>query len=188
MKRIFFIATIIIGLVGGVFAAEPQKGYRGFVNVTKGFTVHNGGLDPCSVIQMSVSTTHGYQFNQHLFVGGGFEIPFADFRNLSIPIFASVRTDWNFGGFTPYAQLNVGGVASNVPAFYISPTIGYRFAFSRHCAINIGVGFDIRITNDDHYRFVQYPEGQWSWDNQGYYDIVGKRNLSSFIVSLAFEF
>lgn len=188
MKRILIIITIIISCVGIVNAAAPSRGYRGFININKSFTVHNGGLDPCSKLQMSASTTHGYQLNSHLFTGIGFEVPFTDYHNLSFPIFASVRTDWDFNGISPYAQLNIGGVAANLPAFYLAPSIGYRFAFSRHCALNIGVGFDIRLTNEDHYKFFQYPDEQWSWDNQGYYDIVGKRNLSSFTISVSFEF
>lgn len=57
-----------------IYAVQPTQGYRGFVDSSNyldlnfGFLVGDGGS---SRIYTGGSSTHGYQFNNWLFVGGG---------------------------------------------------------------------------------------------------------------------
>lgn len=66
MKKILLALLMVCGLT---FGASAQSGYRGFADIDLGCTFAD---DPG--FTTNLSTTHGYQFNGHIFLGAGLGI------------------------------------------------------------------------------------------------------------------
>lgn len=149
------------------FAKEPVKGYRGFVElnadigwVSNPYYVSNSG-SPNSLryenetfCLYGISTSHGFQFNSHWFIGAGVWIQSNTNQipsniHLSVPVFIHGRTDWTFGKVPLYADLRIGGTISGSSTRYgrdkvfVTPTIGYHFDWGRRVSANIGIGISL---------------------------------------------
>lgn len=147
-------------------ARQPEKGYRGFVDCSTTFnldiSIYGGPTD--SYVWMGGSTTHGYQFTPHLFVGGGigYEAVLSpnDRRPKRIfPVFGDVRTDLKFGKFTPFADMKLGVNFTHGAGLYFSPTIGYRFNWGRKTAINFAIGATFFGQQMPEYKAIMAPDG-----------------------------
>lgn len=144
MRRITFLLFAAIIAVA-VNAREPQRGYRGFVEWDNNITSYNfyDGKETCWFT--GVSTSHGFQFNPHLFAGAGLMIEkCTKFDTWTLPLFAQVRTDQTWGKFTPFGDLRLGYNCTDGGGIYLSPTIGYRFNFGRKLNLNFGAGMTLR--------------------------------------------
>ena len=74
IKRIFTIFLVIIVCSLTSPARQPEKGYRGFVDWDNMLSIDFGfifGYGGDSRIISGFTTSHGYQFNNWLYVGGG---------------------------------------------------------------------------------------------------------------------
>ena len=154
---------------------DPQRGYRGFVESESfifpdlGFLADGGGS---SDFWTGVSTSHGYQFNPHLFVGAGMSCVWVlndidcdpDKPKVKyLPIFADVRTDLRFGRFTPFADLRMGCNLLRHGTFSGALTIGYRFNWGRRIALNLALGVNLRGYRREDYESGWSPgQGPWS--------------------------
>ena len=151
MKRILlFLAIISISL--GAVARQPQRGYRGFIdwdnNQTQYEVWYKGNHK--TYFYTGVSTSHGFQFNPHFFLGAGLGVQYNKYSSgYIVPLFIQARTDQKFGKFTPFGDLRVGFSATDGGGLYLSPTIGYRFNWGRKAAVNIGVGLTVKGSNVD---------------------------------------
>ena len=100
-------------------------GYRGFVEV--GELSSEGILMP-----LSLSTTHGYQFNPHFFAGLGYTCGAVIGGTFSF-LHADVRYDLlSQKAGSPFVSLRV---ATNGGQFGFRPSLGYRY---RHLNLNAG--------------------------------------------------
>lgn len=148
MKYTLLLITIFI-LSIPTRANEPQKGYRGFVdaNTDISFNQDGSGNNDASVYY-GISTSHGYQFNSHFFLGAGLMYerhhPVSHSHGNGIPIFLHARTDWTFGLLPLYGDVRIGGVVFGDYRFYFSPTIGYRLNFGSKFNLNFGIGMNFR--------------------------------------------
>ncbi len=169
MKRFIIAAFGILLTAFCGIASQPERGYRGFVDFTNRLyrtQYLNLAGNFCNKTEYSpgISTSHGFQFNNWLFAGAGLDytlkdIGFPDSHHYDIDsyvlsIFADVRTDLQFGKFTPFADVRLGWNASSYGTVYFSPTIGYRFNWGRKVGINIGVGYTL-----DSYRYEKHVWG-----------------------------
>lgn len=174
-----YFCIILLALLGSTIAQaagrDPQKGYRGFVESESffypdlGFLAGGGGE---SDFWTGISTTHGYQFNPHLFVGAGMSAVWllndvdyhSDKSKLKyLPIFADIRTDLRFGRFTPFADLRMGCNLLRHGSFSGALTIGYRFSWGRRVALNLALGVNLRgIRHEDIASGWNPDEGHWS--------------------------
>ena len=147
MKK-YFLLTILIAAAVSAFGREPEKGYRGFVDLDllAGNAYHNddtSGFDKRDGLTMfGISTTHGYQFNSHLFAGAGIMYAGGFGTNL-LPVFADVRYDAKWNRFTPFGDLRIGYDITN-ESLYFSPNVGYRFNWGRKVNLNVGLGLTIK--------------------------------------------
>lgn len=104
MRHFLIIITIAISSV----AAWAVRGYRGFVDSSNFLDINIGfiaGNPGDSHVCTGFTTSHGYQFNRWLYVGGGtgfiynlnWKSPVLGYHNdksrYVIPIFAEVRLD-----------------------------------------------------------------------------------------------
>lgn len=159
---------------GAAQAGEPEKGYRGFVEWNTEFLPQTayryspaGPYEKYTEVNWlyGISTTHGYQFNPHLFVGGGVWLEFgagAAGHRISEVIFAQVRTDWTFGKVPLYADLRLGGtlfgrnIDNEVDKLLISPTVGYRLDFGKRLCLNFGAGVAFHGVDGGYHESAHY--------------------------------
>lgn len=151
----------------------PQRGYRGFFDV--GYSVGVGDLGEGRI---ETSTVHGYQFNPYFFagVGVGFSY-FHDSEVWGLPIFADFRGEYgNFGSgrVAPFIDFRIGYTPTDISGFYMSPSVGVRYAISPKAGINLSLGYtmqkcDIIVTD-------------------GYYYYSGTGNSGGFTIRLGIDF
>ncbi len=152
MKKLL-IPTLATLLAVNAYALEPQRGYRGFVEWDNNLaSVNYDVVGRQTEYFTGFSTSHGFQFNNNLFVGGGLAIERnVDVDQWMLPLFAQIRTDQNWNGFTPFGDLRIGYNATDGGGIYFSPTVGYRFNWGGKFGLNIGAGLTLRGYSEEKY-------------------------------------
>ncbi len=171
-----FVLTLLLSFLSlfSLQANDLERGYRGFVESESFFFPDIGflgGHPGSSDFWTGVSTTHGYQFNPHLFVGGGMSCIWLlndkDYRTdkpkvMYLPLFADVRTDLRFGRFTPFFDFRVGYNLLHKGFFSGALTVGYRFSWGRRVALNLALGANFRgIRNEGFIEGWDEETGPW---------------------------
>ena len=129
--KIITVAIILLSLVSNVMGQEAKynlgRGYRGFIDVEE---MGNFGI-------INFSTTHGYQFNPHIFVGAGVNC-MAMIGESLWAYSANVRFDaTSKGKFNPFFDLKT--YFQKDIFFNLHPTVGCRF---NHFNVKAGYWFD----------------------------------------------
>ena len=148
MKK--FIIAIVLLFSLKCYAGEPHRGYRGFLEWEN--TIGDAWTDCCSepgitkeaVWLTGLATSHGYQFNHHIYFGAGtlLAIPLTGV-GFSLPVYANFRYDASFGKAKPFGDLRIGyDISEN--SLYFSPTIGYRISIGKKSNFNVGTGISLR--------------------------------------------
>lgn len=139
-------------------------GYRGFVDF--GGVIGTG--DFSGVGRMELSTSHGYQFNPHIFFGGGMAAQYNfDGDVLVLPLYADFRYNLLPGRITPFAGLKMGySVATDFHemeglGFYCLPSVGARFMVKDNLALNLSLGYTIQSVEAFHYHNGHYYYSDW---------------------------
>ena len=148
MKQPFILLVAFIFSLTST-ANEHGRGYRGFVDTNVDLSLNQGGFgDNTVTVYYGVSTSHGYQFNRHLFLGAGIMYerhhPLSHNWGNGFPIFVHARTDWKFGRFPLYGDVRIGGVILGDYRLYLSPTVGYRLNLGGKSNLNFGIGMNFR--------------------------------------------
>lgn len=199
MKRLFFASFAILLTAVSLFARQPERGYRGFADWTNRIEHHKFDGWSTTPYSPGISTSHGYQFNPWLFAGAGIDYSLRDgggdyyyapkhsydLQNYFLSIFGQVRTDLQFGKFTPFADVRIGVNATSTGTVYFSPSIGYRFNWGRKIGINVGAGYTL-----DAYRYEEYKVVDTIYGYQTYIP-TGKKynyNRSSFTFRVGIDF
>lgn len=120
-----------------------KAGYKAFVDFgyTLGTGVHK--LD-----RIELMTTHGVQINPYLFVGAGAGCHYyTEYTEFSIPIFVDIRATILKNNITPYIDFKIGYSVLDVEGFYLSPSIGCRFAIGEKSGVYVGAGYVMQKRN-----------------------------------------
>ncbi len=151
------LVTLLLMAIVFVFfkaqAIEPVKGYRGFVDINgEALFEKKHSNDRDIVYSVSgVTTTHGYQFNKHFFVGGGTGICLMTSNynwfawTLCLPVYITGQADWNIGKVPLFADLRVGSFAKHFDRLFINPSVGYHLSWGRKVSLNIGAGVSVHV-------------------------------------------
>lgn len=193
MKRIYMMMIMsMLALTG--WGRQPERGYRGFVDGSMTFHIETSLYGSKSHEWLGAQTSHGYQFNPHLFVGAGIGYE-ALLNNGSsrqkriFPVFADVRSDWKFGKFTPFIDAKLGANFTKGTGLYFSPSIGYRFNWGTKMAVNLAVGASFFGWHEEGYKVDDFDWGDYSRrggvDNE---DGSGNRLAIKPTVRLGIEF
>lgn len=182
MKRILSFVIFIL-IFSAAFAAYPDRGYRGFleqnieVGWEKGYRFVPSPCEGCfdyyenhtsTFALWGLSTSHGYQFNPHFFLGAGFTIQIGSGdvqRRIEFPLFVHARTDWQLGKFPVYGDLRVGGtlfprmMKGGEDKIQITPSVGYRWDWGRRVCGNVALGVALHGCDDRGWAFhlTWYP-------------------------------
>lgn len=175
MKKMLLLIIVAI-LPFAASALQPQRGYRGFVDWSNsaafdmGFlSIENEPGDDTEIFT-GISTSHGYQFNDWLYVGCGtgfeYNLDWKAYENehnenarFIIPVFAEGRIDAKWGRFTPYFSARLGANVANHGGVYFSPMVGYRFNWGRRSAINLGLGMTLFGYRSGYPDLIMQPGG-----------------------------
>lgn len=131
---------------------SAPKGHRGFAEFSP------LAISAQNALSFNLSTTHGYQFNHNVFLGGGvgINIGYSADSHISIPVFAEFRgnvgrrqvqftygarlgTEYGSGYRPRYDEVNDVLYSELVSGFgvYSGVRVGMRIPYSQHCAINL---------------------------------------------------
>lgn len=143
-------------------SGNSMKGYKGFVDAGYIFDLNNYNAN-----RLEVSTTHGYQFNNSIFVGGGLGMHYYTDVNLySVPVFASFRINFMDKKITPFADVQSGYSIGDIEGIFGTLGVGVRLALANKKALNL------KLT----YQYLRYE-----FDG-------GPEHLSGVGIKLGFEF
>lgn len=181
VRKIMVTVLACVGFAMAGHAVEPARGYRGFVDLenTIGNSVWFSTVDGCdhrSCHWMAgIATSHGYQFNNHIFLGAGLAVVTSGNEGI-IPVFANFRYDYSHGKFRVFGDARVG--YNFCDGYYLSPTVGYRLNWGRKVNINFGAG--VTVCGKHENVLAQMPTDA----NGGYVNISKKRNYADTFFTL----
>lgn len=133
-------------------ARRTLKGYKGFVDAGYTFDLDDYYYDNMNRIE--ISTTHGYQFNNYFFVGGGVALDYYTDADLyAVPIFANFRANFINKKITPFGDFKLGYTAGDVEGVYLSTAIGVRFTMAKKTAINLRLEYTCQGTGSGYYDY-----------------------------------
>ncbi len=120
----------------------PSRGYRGFVDAN----ILVGDYENVGIL-----TTHGFQFNSHIFAGAGVGYFWDNWDIDVLPIYAACRYDILACKVSPFVDLRAGGVVS--PSYgdsgaFFSVTAGVRVR-----RFDFSLGFSELGLDEDCYDF-----------------------------------
>ena len=137
MKKLV-LAFVMLFMATSVFAQEQEtkvrvpNGYQGFLE--QGNTWHFDKNMPNSI---SISTTHGFYFNGHIFAGVGFGVDFNKDRGL-VPFYTNLRYQFNNTKVvSPIISLRLGSFIGDDMGAYGDLAFGVRFASKRDFAVSV---------------------------------------------------
>lgn len=155
-------------------ARNTLKGYKGFVDF--GYIADLSDYDANKV---EISTSHGYQFNNYFYVGGGVAADFyTDADLIAVPIFVDFRANFINKKVTPFADIKTGYSVGDVEGAYVSTGIGVRFSLKGKKAINLKLEYNYQQHND---------HGDYSYNNN-YYSYDYDYDLEGLGFKVGFEF
>lgn len=155
----------------------PQKGYRFFLAADQMVGDMTG---------FKFTTTHGAQFNNKIFLGGGVGFCVADDDvefYLSIPVYANFRFDILNKKTTPFieARAGVAFAIEGTTGFYGNISVGGRFK-----RFSLSTGVETLQGTENYYRYEYDSEDPYSMWN--YVDCPEPYRAFSFVTRFAFEF
>lgn len=155
-------------------ARNTLKGYKGFVDF--GYIADLSDYDANKV---EISTSHGYQFNNYFYLGGGVAADFyTDADLIAVPIFVDFRANFINKKVTPFADIKTGYSVGDVEGAYVSTSIGVRFSLKGKKAINLKLEYNYQQHND---------HGDYSYNNN-YYSYDYDYDLEGLGFKVGFEF
>ncbi len=177
MKRILFVLVILcVSLTHSYAQSIVGKRYRGFVDVSV-LPGNDGLYKGFNSIGVGFNTTHGYQINPHLFVGGGVGVQYYSldyFENTyAIPVYFDFRVDMLKSKVTPFFDVKVGYATADIKGVYFSPNFGVRFAVGRRVGLNLNVGYSM--------------QGYTYTETHRYYKTLERAYIHSLNLSVGFD-
>ena len=153
MKKLIILFIAVL-LPAGAYAADTDtgsptltkkeqrrtlRGYKGFVELGMGITYHNfnyieNPMDKNTTPKgfgIEVLTSHGYQLNNFLYLGGGVGVNECTETNIMIPIFADLRVNILDKRISPVIDFKWGYAVGNHYGVYLSFNAGVRFALKK---------------------------------------------------------
>ncbi len=124
------------------------RGYNCFVDMGHAYDMDGITEDWVSGDWVSVSTTHGYQFNDYFFLGGGLALgvcPEYDYWHL--PVFAEARVNFLDRRVTPFFVYRIGSSFVNIEdiSAYEMMMLGLRIALTEQSALNLSFGLEANL-------------------------------------------
>jgi len=162
------------------------KGYHGMLDL--GYSI---GCGSYTFNRFEINTTHGYQFNPYVFLGGGIGFHFMSQYNINekqlisfnyryhyidLPIFADAKFTLINGTITPFVDAKAGFFITHGGGTYINGSVGCRFAVWGRQAFNISIGYT--------YENLQFDTYKGFVSQQNIAKLVNNKKKATFAISL----
>lgn len=195
MKKILLFLLSVVPAFAS--AQHLEKGYHGFVDI--GYSKCISQLDPSAI---EITTSHGYQFNPYIYLGGGVGFDFTGScswgevdrhafekreSKVDIPVFFNFRSNFTKTKFSPYFDAKVGAYLNNDCYPYATLAFGCRCSIGNNMGISLSAGYKYRKATVEHLEMTsgnKYNNYQYSFyyrDKTGY-------SLDGFFVKAGFDF
>lgn len=116
------------------------KGYKGFFDAGYLWDIRNSNT--INANKLELSTSHGFQFNNHFYIGGGVALDrYNDAECTAVPIFADFRANFLNKKLTPFSNVRLGYTAGDITGVYVSLAAGLRITLKAKMALNLKVEF-----------------------------------------------
>lgn len=147
------------------------NGYKAFIDF--GYTVGTGDN---AIGRAELTTSHGYQFNPYLFIGGGAGVQYYhEAETFTLPVFADIRANFTQGAIVPFAGVKAGYTLNLTDELYgigayLAPSVGVKFVLPDRKAINLSLGYTaqfVKVTYDYDYGSGYHSSSYSSTENLG---------------------
>lgn len=132
------------------------KGYRAFIDYGSWVNIKD-----TRVLATAFSTTHGYQFNRHLFLGAGIgieNISVADREytilqnGINLPAFVAAKAYILRTRIAPYIDLRGGYTVLGIKGWNAAAAAGVDFCITPRLGLYANVGYSLMQLKDPEYR------------------------------------
>ena len=136
MKRLI-LSILMIAASCGLMAQEEStikipSGYQGSIDHGTSFRLWDG-----TRTVTAFSTTHGFFFNPHTYIGVGVGLEGGN-DYFAMPVYTTLKYVFTVGkSVSPAAQVRVGSYLSDASGAYGDVALGLRFASKRDFAVNV---------------------------------------------------
>lgn len=114
-------------------ARNTLKGYKGFIDFG-----YMGDVSDCGMDNVTLTTSHGYQFNNHIFLGAGLGVDiYTDASAVSVPLFVNFKANFLKTKVTPFVDVKTGYSVGDADGFFSSVGVGARFSLKGKKAISL---------------------------------------------------
>lgn len=122
-----------------------SKGYKGFVGLDYSYNFN----DFSDMLNVAISTVHGYQINPYFFVGAGISLNIWGRVNsgkaqFGMPIFANIKITPLKNYITPVVDVRLGSSVGDIKGLYFNPQAGIHIGIRNRSAINIMLGYQLQ--------------------------------------------
>ncbi|MBP5240764.1 MAG: hypothetical protein J6Z26_02545 [Bacteroidales bacterium] len=143
MKKIKLLFATLLTVSAMAIAQNENvwvpSGYQGFLEMNSGFQVLNDGNSTTGF-----STTHGFYYNGHTYVGIGFGMDFCDISgnnsssDILIPFYANINYLFsNSKNVSPVVKFRMGSYVGSYHGTYGDIGFGVRFGSKRDFAVTV---------------------------------------------------
>ena len=167
--RKFIIMILAVLLPAGIYAADTTpdsppltkkeqrrtlRGYKGFVEAGAILNIETVTLwSEFNANHLDLLTSHGYQFNNFFYLGGGTGLFGYLQKGVLVPFFGNIRVNFLNGPITPVCDIKGGYSVGRFHGGFYSIDLGVRIKFKTHNAIYVMLGLMYQYDDDptDHW-------------------------------------
>lgn len=133
--------TRILSKKKSSYLANPydKRGYRGFVEFG------GGGLDGGII---SLTTSHGYQFNPYFYLGAAISFDTYVLYSFSMPLSMDSRVYFCNKNITPYFGFRVGYSPVGGAGYNVTASFGASFMISKTIGLNAALSYGVQDSED----------------------------------------
>ncbi|MCR5246379.1 MAG: hypothetical protein K6E14_01150 [Paludibacteraceae bacterium] len=195
MKTKLFVLLMLVPL--SLQAQFLQKGYRGMVDV--GYCLYISQIAPTTI---ELTTSHGYQFNPYIFLGGGVGFDFTGeckwgdingkpynkrVAKVDIPIFINGRANLTKTKISPFVDARVGAYINNGGNIYANLALGGRYAINERIGVSLSVGYEIRKVTVEEIHMITGTKHN-NYKIEYYYTDRPDQSVDGFVFKVGVDF
>lgn len=142
IMRVLRICLAVVCMATAI-VCSAQTGYKGSVEIGTdlSFDTSRQFKNRNHNASFTIGTVHGFQFNNHFFVGAGVE--YNANKTDYLPIFGDIRLNLVMGKWRPFLDIRVGGeaISGDTQGAYFNPSIGAVYPLNSVFGLYMSLGY-----------------------------------------------
>ena len=173
--------TTSISLDPHLQSRRTLRGYRGFIDAGYAFDISGHKYSKSTIIRdeasdlpdseyvnsnyFEISTSHGFQFNNFFFLGGGVGLDYYTGREaFCVPIFVNFRANFMNKKVTPFGDVKLGCAVGDLIGVHYSLALGARIATSKKTAVHLSLELAVQDSDE----LLLEDDDDWLFDAKPY--------------------